>query len=54
VLAYAFILTHEGYPCVFWQDYFNWDLASQTITAASTRSSKFMSNTLVVRHKCYT
>jgi alpha-amylase len=25
--AYAFILTHEGYPCVFWQDYFNWDLA---------------------------
>ena len=26
-LAYAFILTHEGYPCVFWQDYFNWDLA---------------------------
>src|SRR5207244_12580331 len=27
LLAYAFILTHEGYPCVFWQDYFNWDLA---------------------------
>jgi alpha-amylase len=26
ILAYAFILTHEGYPCVFWQDYFNWDL----------------------------
>jgi alpha-amylase len=26
-MAYAFILTHEGYPCVFWQDYFNWDLA---------------------------
>jgi alpha-amylase len=26
LLAYAFILTHEGYPCVFWQDYFNWDL----------------------------
>jgi hypothetical protein len=24
--AYAFILTHEGYPCVFWQDYFNWRL----------------------------
>jgi len=29
LLAYAFILTHEGYPCVFWQDYFNWDLAQQ-------------------------
>ena len=27
MLAYAFILTHEGYPCVFWQDYFNWGLA---------------------------
>ena len=27
LLAYAFILAHEGYPCVFWQDYFNWDLA---------------------------
>jgi alpha-amylase len=26
LMAYAFILTHEGYPCVFWQDYFNWDL----------------------------
>jgi alpha-amylase len=25
--AYAFIPTHEGYPCVFWQDYFNWNLA---------------------------
>ena len=27
LLAYAFILTHEGYPCVFWQDYYNWELA---------------------------
>ena len=27
LLAYAFILTHEGYPCVFWQDYFNGELA---------------------------
>ncbi len=27
MLAYAFILTHEGYPTVFWQDYFNWGLA---------------------------
>ncbi len=23
LLAYAFILTHPGYPCVFWPDYFN-------------------------------
>jgi alpha-amylase len=27
MLAYAFILTHQGYPSVFWQDYFNWGLA---------------------------
>jgi alpha-amylase len=27
LLAYAFILTHEGYPCVFWPDYFNYGLA---------------------------
>lgn len=24
MLAYAVILTHQGYPCVFWQDYFTW------------------------------
>ncbi len=29
LLAYAYILTHEGFPCVFWQDYFNWDLAKE-------------------------
>lgn len=29
MLAYAYILTHEGYPCVFWQDYFNWGLAKE-------------------------
>jgi len=27
MLAYSFILTHQGYPCVFWQDYYNYDLA---------------------------
>lgn len=26
MLAYAFIMTHEGYPCVFWQDYYAWGL----------------------------
>jgi alpha-amylase len=29
LLAYSFILTHEGYPCVFWQDYYNWGLAKE-------------------------
>ncbi len=23
LLAYSFILAHEGYPCVYWKDYFN-------------------------------
>src|SRR5262249_45202449 len=27
MLAYAVVLTGEGYPCVFWQDYFNFCLA---------------------------
>ncbi len=27
ILAYAYILTHEGYPCILWQDYFNYNLA---------------------------
>jgi alpha-amylase len=27
MLAYAYILTHEGYPCVYWKDYFNYGLA---------------------------
>ncbi len=28
ILAYAYILTHEGYPCVFWKDYFVYGLAA--------------------------
>jgi alpha-amylase len=27
LLAYSYILTHEGYPCVFWKDYYNLNLA---------------------------
>lgn len=26
MLAYAYILTHEGYPCVYWKDYFRYNL----------------------------
>lgn len=29
MLAYALILTAEGYPCVFWQDYYNFGLAGR-------------------------
>ena len=27
MLAYSYILVHEGYPCIFWYDYFNNGLA---------------------------
>ena len=27
LLAYSYIMTHEGYPCVFWKDYFNYNLS---------------------------
>ena len=27
LMAYSFIMVHEGYPCVFWYDYFNNGLA---------------------------
>jgi alpha-amylase len=28
MLAYAFILTYQGYPCIFWSDYFDYGLAT--------------------------
>jgi alpha-amylase len=27
LMAYSYILAHEGYPCVYWHDYFNYNLA---------------------------
>jgi alpha-amylase len=29
MLAYGYILAHEGYPCVFWKDYYNWELGRE-------------------------
>jgi alpha-amylase len=28
MMAYAFILTYQGYPCIFWKDYYTYGLAS--------------------------
>ncbi len=28
MMAYAFILTYKGYPCIYWKDYYNYGLAS--------------------------
>lgn len=29
LLAYSYIFCHEGYPCVFWKDYYNYQLAME-------------------------
>jgi alpha-amylase len=29
LLAYSYIFAHEGYPCVFWKDYYNYQLAQE-------------------------
>ena len=28
MMAYAFILTYKGYPCLYWKDYYNYGLAA--------------------------
>ena len=28
MIAYAIIMTYQGYPCIFWEDYFNYGLAT--------------------------
>lgn len=28
MMAYAFILTYQGYPCIFWKDYYNYGLST--------------------------
>jgi len=54
MLAYAFILTHPGYPCVYWEDYFerNMGLPGQPIgLQALVRCHEEIANGLaVVRH----
>ena len=54
MLAYAYILTHPGYPCVFWQDYFTYGLAlsGQTsgIDALVAAHEKYAGGTAVTRY----
>ncbi len=28
MMAYAFIMTYQGYPCIFWEDFYNYGLAT--------------------------
>lgn len=54
MMAYAFILTHEGYPCVFWRDYFNYGLgepgAPSGIAALVGAHEHFAGGTTSVLH----
>lgn len=45
LLAYGYILTHEGYPCVFWKDYYNYDLGKE--------GTPFGIAALVAAHEAY-
>ena len=54
LLAYAFILTHPGYPCVYWHDYFELGLGQpgsprgiEALVAAHERSA---GGDAIVRH----
>ena len=29
LLAYSYLLTHEGYPCVFWKDFYEYELGKE-------------------------
>jgi alpha-amylase len=54
LLAYAVILTHQGYPCVFWQDYFNFGLArantNNGITALVAAHERFAGGDAALLH----
>jgi alpha-amylase len=54
MLAYAFILTHPGYPCVFWEDYFerNMGLPGQPsgIQALVRCHEEYANGMMVIRH----
>jgi len=54
LMAYAFILTHPGYPCVFWQDYFEQGLglpgSPRGIAALVTAHEKYAGGDSFTRH----
>jgi alpha-amylase len=54
LLAYSYIMTHEGYPCVFWKDYYNLDLALEGtqngIAALVTAHEKYAAGATSVLH----
>jgi alpha-amylase len=60
LLAYAYILTAEGYPSVFWEDYFNFNLAARgsangiaALIAAHERYAAGSTTVLYADHDLY-
>ncbi|NPV38026.1 MAG: hypothetical protein HPY78_01965 [Brevinematales bacterium] len=49
MMAYAFILTYQGYPCIWWKDYYNYGLA--TGGGAGTSSGNGIKKLVWVREK---
>ena len=54
LMAYAFILTHPGYPCVYWQDYFEFALGRPGspggIAALVTAHERYAAGAAIVRY----
>lgn len=48
MLAYAYILTHEGYPCVFYQDYESWLDKSKLDNLIWIHNNKATGNTSIL------
>jgi alpha-amylase len=46
IMAYAYILMHEGYPTVFWKDYYNYNLKHKINKLISLRKKFAKGNTV--------
>lgn len=60
LMAYSFILAHQGYPCVFWMDWYNYGLAMSgapngiaALVAAHERSAGGTTEVLYVDDNLY-
>ncbi len=54
LMAYSFILVHEGYPCIFWYDYYNNASLARLLPTASTPSSMRTTNTPAATPRSFT
>ena len=54
LLAYSFILTHEGYPSVFWMDWYNFGLAKTGTPNGIAALVTAHERTPAARRRCFT